>query len=244
MDSGSYAACAGLMARSQQLDLAAQDLANAGTPGYRSQRATFQAVLARAGEPGLNDWSAAVNSFGVLGGSRISRTPGNLAETGNPLDLGIEGNAFFVVQSPSGPQYTRNGKFTVSSTGMLTTADGYPVMGEQGPVRVPGGRLSISADGTLSVEGALAGKLRLVEFSPSTPLQAEGSAYYSAPVNSALAARSATIRQGMLESSNVNPVTSAVQLISLQRTAQMLQTALTTFHSNFDRIAVEEIPKV
>jgi flagellar basal-body rod protein FlgF len=244
MDSGSYAACAGLLARTQQLDIAAQDLANVNTAGYRSQQTTFQSVLAKAGGASRNAWSSELNAFGVLGESRVVRTAGNLELTGNPLDLGIEGDGFFAVQTPSGVQFTRNGQFAISSTRLLISRDGYPVLGEQGPIRVPEGALSVSGDGTLSVDGAPAGRVRLTEFAASTPLRAEGSTYYSAPLQAGTIAVRAELRQGMLESSNVNPIASAVQLVTLQRTAQMLQRALTVFHSDFDRIAAEELPRV
>ncbi len=244
MDSGAYAACAGLMARSQQLDLAAQDLANANTTGYRSQQTTFQSVLAATGARTPNTWAASLNAFGVLGESQVTRTSGNLENTGNPLDLAIEGDAFFAVQTPAGVQYTRNGQFAVSTKGMLVTHEGYPVLGEQGTVQVPAGLLSVSGDGALSVDGALIGKVRLSAFPPGAPLRAEGSTYYSAPASTATPAPGASVRQGMLESSNVNPVSSAVQLVTVQRNAQMLQRALSTFHSDFDRIAAQDLPKV
>lgn len=244
MDSGSYSACAGLVARTQQLELVAQDLANASTSGYRTQQTRFKSVLAGAGGPPLSAWSSELNGFGVLGSTSTSRNPGNLESTGNPLDLGMEGDGFFVVQTPAGMRYTRNGQFTVSPSGNLVTRDGYPVLGDQGPILMPAGEVSVSRDGTLSVEGALAGKLRLVQFSPSIPLQAEGATYFAAPPNSAAPALNFSVRQGMLESSNVNPVAAAVQLVALQRTAQMLQHALSMFHSEFDRIAAEELPKV
>ncbi|ABF41923.1 flagellar basal-body rod protein FlgG [Candidatus Koribacter versatilis Ellin345] len=244
MDTGSYVACAGLVARSQQLDLAAQDLANINTSGYRSQRSAFRAVLAKSAGANLTGWSAAVNNFGTLGETRLSRTPGNLEKTGNPLDLGLEGDGFFVVQTPAGPRYTRRGNFQISSAGALETSDGYPVQGSLGTVRVPNGELAISADGTLSVDGAIAGKLKVVQFAPSTQLQAESGSYYSAPAGRESPAANTSVRQGMIESSNVNAIASSIQLVTLQRTAEMLQRALTTFHSEFDRTAVEDLPKV
>lgn len=242
MDSGAYAACAGLKARSQQLDLIAQDLANANTTGYRSQRTAFQATLTAANSSISNSWSERLNAFGVLGASTVNPASGNLENTGNPLDLGIEGNAYFGVQTPGGLRYTRNGQFAVSPQGTLVTHEGYPVAGEQGPIRVASGDLSISADGTLSVDGALAGKIRLFQFPQSAKVRAEGSNYYIA--DTSVAAVGASIRQGALESSNVNPVVSAVQLISVQRNAQMLQRAISTFHSDFDRIAAQDLPRV
>jgi flagellar basal-body rod protein FlgF/flagellar basal-body rod protein FlgG len=244
MDSGSYAACAGLLARSQQLDLIAQDLANANTSGYRSVQTTFQAALASSSVAVPGDWSASLNAFGVLGEPRVTRTAGNLESTGNPLDLAVEGDAFFAVQTPSGIRYTRDGQFTLDAKRVLVSREGYPVLGEQGPIIVPSGAFSVSNDGTVSVDGAVAGKVQLTQFPASAALRAEGSTSYSVSTGSATTAVNSSIRQGMLESSNVNAVTSAVQLIALQRTAQMLQRAMSTFHSDFDRIAAQDLPKV
>ncbi len=244
MDTGAYVACAGLVARSQQLDLAAQDLANTNTSGYRSQQAGFRAVLAKSAGRELAGWSAAVNNFGTLGGTRLLKTPGNLENTGNPLDLAIEGDGYFAVQTPAGTRYTRRGSFQISSSGVLVTSDGNSVVGTMGVIRVPKGEFTISSDGTLSVDGAVAGKIKLVQFPSATQLRAESASLYSAPSGMETPAVNINVRQGMLESSNVNAITSSIQLVTIQRTAEMLQRALTTFHSDFDKTAVEELPKV
>jgi flagellar basal-body rod protein FlgF/flagellar basal-body rod protein FlgG len=244
MDSGYYAACAGFAAQVQALDLVAHNLANLGTAGYRGQQATFRSLLAGKEMVPSNPLNAAVNDFGVLGGSRIDRTAGSLAATGNPLDLGIAGNGFFAVQSAEGLVYTRNGGFHVTPTGQLVTGEGEPVLGDQGPITLPNGAVSVSADGTVSVDGAVAARLRLAEFSPSTDLSAVGNALYAAPDGSALPAASSSIRQGMLEESNVSPVEGVVQLITIQRNAEMMQRALTLFDSQFNQIAAQDLPRV
>ena len=244
MDSGYYAACAGLRARSQALDLMASNLANAQTSGYRSQSTTFQSVLAAKLPSALTSLNRAVNDFGVLGSSVLDVSPGNIEQTGGALDLALEGPGFFAVQTGTEVLYTRNGGFRVSAQGQLVTADGSAVLGEQGPVRLPGGPVAIAPDGTLSVNGANAGRLRVAEFAPGTSLRAQGNSYYAVPAGAARAAKASAVRQGMLESSNVNPVTAAVELISVQREAEMLQRALSLFHSEFQRIAAQDLPRV
>ena len=97
-------------------------------------------------------------------------TQGNLESTGNPLDVAIQGPGFFAVQTGDGVRYTRNGSFRVSANGQLLSASGDPVLGEQGPIQLANGSVTISGDGTISIDGALAGKLRVVEFPPSTPI--------------------------------------------------------------------------
>jgi len=244
MDSGYYAACAGLAAQTQALELVANNLANLGTAGYREQQATFRSLLAGGGTVSWNPLNTAINDFGVLGGSRIDRASGSLTATGNPLDLAVAGNGFFVVQSAQGVAYTRNGGFHATPAGQLVTAQGDAVLGEQGPITLPNGTVAVSADGTLSVDGAVVDKLRVAEFSPDTSLRALGDAMYAAPTGSELPAASSSIRQGMLEASNVSPVEGVVQLITIQRNAEMMQRALTLFDSQFNQTAVQDLPRV
>jgi flagellar basal-body rod protein FlgF len=117
-------------------------------------------------------------------------------------------------------------------------------MGETGAIRVPAGALSISPDGPLSVNGAVAGKIRLAEFPPETKLISEGGSLVAAPDGSAQAAARSAIRQGTLESSNVNGVSAVVTLIGVQRQAEMLERAMSLFHGEFNRIASQELPRV
>ncbi|MBZ5666889.1 MAG: flagellar hook basal-body protein, partial [Acidobacteriia bacterium] len=149
MDSGFYAACAGLRAQSQALEVSAHNLANLNTPGFRGQQTTFQSLLAvsRPTVPNvLNNvvssvvssvLNSATNNFGVLEGTHLDMTAGNLEATGNPLDLGIEGGGFFSIQTPRGTRYTRDGSFQVSRGGQLVTKAGDPVLGANGVINVP-----------------------------------------------------------------------------------------------------------
>ena len=243
MDSGYYAACAGLRAQTETLELIANNVANINTAGFRGQQPIFSSLLAVASGQ-ADALSSAVNNFNVLEASRIDLSPGNLEPTGDPLDLGFEGKGFFAVQSRNGVLYTRNGSFQVSAAGQLTTSTGEPVLGEQGAITLPSGRISVSGDGTISVEGAVVGKLRLVEFAPGSSPQPAGNTYYTAPDAAVQPAPDASVRQGMLESSNVNAVTAVTELIAVERRAEMLERALSLFHSNFNHIAASDLPHV
>lgn len=244
MDSGYYAACAGLAAQSQALEVVAHNLANLATTGYRAQQTTFRSLLTGSGTVSVNPLNAAINNFGVLSGSRLDLASGSLSPTGNPLDVGISGSGFLAVQSAQGTLYTRDGSFHVSSTGQLVTSQGDAVLGEQGPITLPGGSVSISSDGTISVDGIVANKLKLAEFPPGTNLTAVGNATYSAPDGSALAAVDSSVRQGMLEGANVSPMEGVVQLITVQRNTEMLARALSAFDGQLNQIAVQDLPKV
>jgi len=244
VDSGFYASCAGLRAQSQALEVAAHNLANLSTNGFRSQQPSFQSLLA-ATHPVPNVLNLAINNYGVLEGTHLDRSAGNLQATGNPLDLGIEGVGFFAIQTQQGTRYTRNGSFRVARTGQLATAAGDPVLGENGtPIPVPAGSVSVSSDGTISVNSAIAGKLRLVEFPPDTRLVSEGDLLLRAPDGAAQAAKQTTVRQGTLESSNVNPIAAVMTVIGVQRNAEMMQRALSMFFSEFNRIAANDVPRV
>ena len=253
MDSGLYAACAGLRAQSQALEVSAHNLANLNTAGFRGQQTTFQSLLAvsRPTAPNVlnNVLNSATNNFGVLEGAHMDMTAGNLETTGNPLDVGIEGRGFFAIQTAGGTRYTRNGSFQVSSSGVLVTAAGDPVLGDpalgaQGVINVAAGAVSIASDGTLSVNGAVAGSIQLVDFAPGTKLTSEGGTLIAAPEGSAKPAPQPTLRQGTLESSNVNSISSVVTLIGVQRQAEMLQRAMSLFDTEFNQIASTQLAKV
>jgi len=244
MDSGYYAACAGLAAQTQALELVAHNLANLSTTGYRAQQTTFRSLLAGGTSAGANALNVAVNNFGVLGGSRLDLTAGSMAPTGNPLDAAVAGEGFFTVQSAQDIRYTRDGNFHVSQTGQLVTAQGDAVLGEQGPVILPNGNVVISTDGTISVDGNIVDKLRLTEFSPGTNLTAVGNATYTAPAGSALVAAESSVQQGMLEGSNVSATGAVVQLITVQRNTELLARALSALDGQLNQVAVQDLPKI
>jgi flagellar basal-body rod protein FlgF len=241
MNNGIYAASTGLLARTQELDIAANNLANANTTGFRGEHVSFKTQMMSAS---ANASTRAVTAYGVLGEPRTDFAQGSLQRTGNPLDLALEGSGFFAVQTPNGVQYTRNGNFHLTRDGSLVTAQGYAVLGDGGPVKLPSGEAEISSDGVISVHGDVAGQLQLADFAPDVPLTPLGDAYFSAPLAAATPAKQLSVRQGALENSNINPVASAVSLIDIQRNAEMMQRALTTFHNEFNKTAAEDLPRV
>jgi flagellar basal-body rod protein FlgF len=244
MDSGYYAASTALVSRTQALDTIANNLANASTVGFRAEHNIFSSVLAAAGSASTSPLSQAINSFGILNGTKLDQNQGAMQKTGNDLDLAIQGGGYFAVKTAAGQMYTRNGSFQVSSKGQLVTASGDLVLGDKGPIQMLQGPVAISADGTISSNGAITGKLRLIKFPPETDLTSEGNNYYSAPPNSGKPDTDSTLQQGVLESSNVNPVASMVELIDAQRSAEMMQRALSMFDSEMNKTAVQDLPKV
>jgi flagellar basal-body rod protein FlgF len=245
MDSGFYAACTALMARSQTLDQVANNLANVSTPGYRAQHDSFRSVLATSSNMTLSGLNQAVNDYSIVGDGELDLSQGSLEKTGNELDLGIQGKGFFAVQTPGGQVFTRDGNFHVAPNGQLVTAEGDAVLGnDDNPIPIVGAPVSVSADGSISVNGALAGQLKVVDFPAATRLESVGKNYYSAPVKSEIPATQTSIQQGMLEGSNVNAVSSSVELITVQRYAELMQRALTMFHTEMNQVATQDLPRV
>jgi flagellar basal-body rod protein FlgF len=244
MDSGYYAACTGLLAKTDALEVAANNLANTSTNGYKAQTEFYRSLTASLSGRRLSPLNQAVNDYGVLGGAILDLRTGEFEKTGNELDLALEGSGFFVIQTPAGVRYTRNGGFHADASGRLVTSTGDAVLGEEGPIDLPSGTISISSDGTISQQGAVVARLKIVTFAPGTSLAPEGNSLCQAPKGSELPANDPRVAQGSLESSNLNPVAGAVGLVALQRHAQLLEQALKIFHSTIDSAAVQELPRV
>jgi flagellar basal-body rod protein FlgF/flagellar basal-body rod protein FlgG len=245
MDSGYYAAMTGLVARSQALDTAASNLANAQTPGYRAEREYFRSAL--LGPDALDSQlGQTVNNFGLLGGDRLNLGQGALDQTGNPLDLAIEGEGFFQVQTPNGLRYTRDGGFHRSQKGQLVTAAGEPVISAAGqPIPIPPGEVTVGAGGEVSVAGGTVATVGVFTFPAGTQLTPEGTNRYLAPegVASTLS-KTAAVHQGAIEAANQDVIQGTLDLIVMQRQAEMMQKALTVFHTEFNKIATEDLPRV
>jgi flagellar basal-body rod protein FlgF len=244
MDSGYYAAGTALVTSTQQMDTIANNLANASTVGYRAEKDIFSSVLADASNAGSSDLDKAINNYGILSGTILDQSQGALQKTGNDLDVAIQGPGYFVVQTANGPMYTRDGSFQVSGKGQLVTQTGDAVMGESGTLTMLPGKVSISADGTISVNGAVSGKIHIVDFPAGTKVESAGNNYYTAPPDTAETSTDSDVRQGFLESSNVNPILGLVDLITAQRSAEMMQRALSMFNSEIDKTATQDLPKV
>jgi flagellar basal-body rod protein FlgF/flagellar basal-body rod protein FlgG len=187
-----------------------------------------------------------VNNFGLLGGDRLNLGQGSLEQTGNPLDLAIEGEGFFMVQMPNGPRYTRDGGFHRTPQGQLVTAAGDPVLSSNSqPIAIPPGQVSVGVDGALSVDGGVVATLGVFTFPSGAQLTPEGANHYLAPegVKPALS-KNAAVHQGTIENANQGVIPGTLNLILVQREAEMMQKALTVFHTEFNKIATEDIPRV
>jgi len=245
MDSGYYAAMTGLVARTQALDTAASNLANAQTPGYRAEREYFRSVL--LGPDAENSQlGRTVNNYGLLGGDTLNMGQGTLQQTGNPLDLAVEGEGFFQVQTANGLRYTRDGSFHRTQTGQLVTTAGEPVLSSTGKViPIPPGEVSVGSGGVISVDGGAVATVGVFTFPAGTQLTPEGANRYVQPEGVVpVLSKNAAVHQGSIESANQDVIQGTLDLIQMQRQAEMMQKALTIFHTEFNKTATEDLPKV
>ena len=186
----------------QRVELCAENLANATTPGYKA-RSSFSALITD-GTP-----TSVVN-----GGSESSGTDftnGALQNTGNPLDLAISGSGFFAVRDADQTFYTRAGQFTRDAHGHMVTPAGLMLQSVSGDMVLGAGDAKILPDGTVTSDGEPAGRVAVVNFEDQKDLKPAGGGLFTAPASAAKPA-SAQIRQGMLEASNVS---TAVEMISI-----------------------------
>ena len=250
MNSGVYAVYTGLLARTQALETAANNLANTNTNGFRAQQDYFRGVLAAFSPEAQQDgFSRAVNQYSMLGGSTLDLRQGQIAATGNPLDLAVNGSGFFQVKTEHGTQLTRDGAFLRSNDGMLTTQHGEPVLDASGaPIILPTGSVHVGSNGDISVSApdgtsAIAGRVGLVNYA-APDLAAAGANHFTVREGAAAQAATGTVQEGSLEGANEDAVQGTMQLMLVQRQAEMMQKALNVFHNDFDKTATEELGRV
>ncbi|MGP0101600.1 MAG: flagellar hook-basal body protein [Solirubrobacteraceae bacterium] len=212
MDLGLNIAASGMVAEQVRQDQLANDLANASTPGFKPDETpqhSFGAVLL-ANTQGATPVGS-VNEGVALGKAYTNPTPGTMQETGEPLDFAIEGSGFFAVKTPQGVRYTRDGQFTTSAQGVLTDANGDPVLGAKGA------QIKVSATGTVP-----ASAIGVFEV-PGAAKQGEN--LYT---GAAAGKPNGTVRQGSLEGSGVDAAKTMIEMITSLRSFQSGQQAIQT----------------
>jgi flagellar basal-body rod protein FlgF/flagellar basal-body rod protein FlgG len=216
----------------RELEVVANNVANMSTTGYKADGAVFEEFLmpvARAGSfPGAHQRLSYVHDRATWHDFK----PGPIRQTGNPLDVAIDGDAFLVVQTPRGERYTRNGSLQIDATGQLVTAEGYAVQGDGGPIQLQNtdSNISIADDGTIRVRengnsrsDSQRGKLRLVRFEEVGRLQKDGSSLFVAPNGMVpQAPQKARIIQGAVEQSNVRAVAEMSRMVEITRHYQQI----------------------
>jgi flagellar basal-body rod protein FlgF len=228
------------MAASRSMDIIANNLANASTPAYKRETMKFEELLANV-RPSEGETGTQHVSFVQDKGAVRDLTNGQIDKTGDPFDLAINGNGYFVVQTPTGNQYTRNGHFTLDPGGQIVTQDGYLLQGDGGAITISSndGDIHIAQDGTISGKNGQIGKVQVVNFANERALQKEGSSLYST-TQAPTPATNATVLQGSLEGSNVQPVVEISHMIEVMR-AYQATASLTQSHEQLLLAAIDKL---
>lgn len=160
MSGTQYIALSGLRARMDELDRLAADISNVGTSGYKGLRETRAAAERPSFDETLN---TAIDT--TFGGAKNDMSSGSIASTGRPLDVAIDGDGFFTLDTANGPAYTRNGHFSINNQRQLVDSDGDPVLGTSGsPITLGDGDARVDEDGTVWAGNTQAGQLGIVTF--------------------------------------------------------------------------------
>lgn len=236
MAGGHYIALSGMRTRLDELDRLAADIANAETAGYKTERTTD----AQADRPRF-DVALQTAIDVTAGGRKLNVTAGPMNTTGRDLDFAIEGKGFFVVQTPAGARYTRNGRFSRTEDGALVTADGAAVMGAGGPITLGQGPITVDSDGTIHTGESVAGKLAVVEFADPGALGRETGALFRPGAETPIPAVRPIVRGGALEESNVSVVERVAELTNVTRSFEALQKALSLMFNDIDGRAVDQL---
>ncbi len=241
MDSTLYTAASGMIARQRDLEVTANNLANAATDGFRPEMTFYEVWRLVGGSSGQTRESAA-NSGVYVPTTYTGERQGALHVTGNRLDLALEGDAWLVVGTPRGERYTRGGPLKMDAGGTLVTNDGLPVLGAGGPLRVSGGTLEIGADGRVLVDGEERGALRVVQAPPGAAVK-EGAGLYrlEQAASVAPAGPEIQVRQGHLEAPAVNAVEEMIRLIAAQRAFEQHARTVSLIMNDIDKKAVNDI---
>ncbi|HTW66634.1 MAG TPA: flagellar basal-body rod protein FlgF [Bryobacteraceae bacterium] len=242
MDQISVLAAGGMRSRMQALDVVANNLANSSTSGYKSD-GDFYSIY--ASEAATDDGSGPT-AVPTLEHQWTDFAPGLLEPTNNPLDFGIAGKGFFVVQGPSGPLYTRNGNFRFDTKGQLVTSEGYALLQQNGqPLQAnPAQPLKVSRDGAITQNGNSIGRIKLAEFSNKGALTKQGNNYFrNNSTQDPADATNVEVYQGKLEASNVSAAHGAVRIVGLSRQFEMMQKAI-SISNDMGKKAIEEVAKV
>lgn len=246
MDPLTAIAASGMRARTETLEVVANNLANTSTAGYKADAEAYDLYY------GDDAWQAYLENrpsaaeMPLVKHNWSDLSQGTLLDTGNPNDFALATPGFFVAQTSEGLFYTRSGHFRVSRKGVLETREGYPVLSATGqPVHLdPSQKFQVNDAGEISQAGSVVGSLQIVDVKTVDALTKRGGTYFelSSSVKTA-PARDAQVVQGKIESSNVESSTAAVKLVSILRQFEMMQRAV-RIAGDMGKQSVEQVAKV
>ncbi|MFZ3047583.1 MAG: flagellar basal-body rod protein FlgF [Desulfatirhabdiaceae bacterium] len=227
---------AGARMQEMRLDILANNAANINTIGFKEDR------IFRIPESIQNVWEKpdgstldgmTLNSLSVLPISTYTNyDQGSLNQTGNVLDLALDGEGFFSVQTSDGVKYTRKGNFTLNEDGVLTTQDGLPVMGKSGEIRIEGNHVEVDSDGAIIVDGSTVDTLAIINFSQKNQLIKTGDSLLmpSSPDVQEIPANATSVRQGFVEASNVDAIKVMTEMVDTMRGYESYQKVISSMN--------------
>lgn len=252
---GMKVAMEGMTTMSVKQDIITNNLANAGTTGFRREGlviSSFTEILDR--QVGMEGMTQAGGEMSTAPGmshqgtlvhkSATHMAQGSLKETGNPFDLALSdgGKGFFTIQTPRGIEFTRNGSFKLSTSGFLVAADGSFLMGHKGPIKVEGTDFKVDNNGFVEVDGQKVDRLLISVFDETRDMQRTGDTAFVAQNPNVRATTDFQVKQGFVEQSNVNALTEMVNLMQVMRNYEANQKALQAHDARLQK-AVNEIGK-
>jgi flagellar basal-body rod protein FlgF len=230
----------------REIDVVSNNIANLNTTGFKGDGAIFEEFLTSGAREGQFTGRDSRVSFVQDRSTWHDMSQGPVQQTGNPLDVALDGSAFLVVQTPRGERYTRNGALQINATGQLVTSEGHQVLGEAGPIEFQqqDRDITIGREGTIGVPGGSRGKLRLVSFATPGRLQKDGSSTFAAPNGmQPQPAEYINVVQGAVEKSNVRPVVEMARMIEITRSYTQIA-GLLQQQGEMRRSAIERLADV
>ena len=231
-------------ALARELDVLANNLANLSTTGFKRDAVAFESYLMPVAQADSFQSADRQLAFVLDRGVHHDFSSGGLKLTGNELDAAIQGEGFFVVQTPQGERYTRSGAFARNAQGELATSEGDRVLGDRGPITFAAEdqAVTIAADGTVSTSQGVRGRLRIVRFENPQRLEKAGTGLFASG-EAPLPAPEARVAQGALEGSNVQGIAEMARLLEVSRSYQNLS-ALLQRGDELRRTAIERLGQV
>ena len=210
-----------LNAKVPQLDCVTNNIANVNTPGFKAEKYFLQV---------LQD---AQQQLPYASATAIDFSDGSIQQTGNPLDMAIQGEGFFAIQTNEGEAYTRKGNFTINANNELMTQEGNYVMGDGGRIVLSGSHIEVNANGEIKSDVGVVGRLKIVKFTQPDALVKAGASLFRNPNNAAglSAVDAPTVVSKSIENSNVQALREMVQMIDVQRTVESYQKVIQTLDS-------------
>jgi len=255
MNRGIYPILSGAIAHERRMQVFANNMANVNTPGFKQDEQAFKSILPKTqfgpsvvAHPSVFANQMLVKPFGSA--ERVYVAPhtikttfdaGRIRLTGNPLDVAIQGRGFFEVKTPQGTRFTRNGMLSLDNQRRLVTSQGYLVMGSKGEIKIPVGKLDISAQGELRVEGNLVDKIKVMDFPDDQMPQKYAEGLFVS--DKGVVAKNPSVQVGHIEESNVNAIGEMVNMIQGMRGYESAQKLIQTL-DRMAEVAIQDVGRV